>query len=151
MIQRIQSLYLFLAAILLVVWYMFPVATFQSPQGLYLLFTCHIKNPETGASLISMVPLAVLPLLSAILSLIIIFRFKNRSNQMKLSKMVMLILLVTLVVEGIYFVRIGQMLNTTGKPAFMAITPLLAFMLIYLAHRAIKKDDLLVKSADRIR
>jgi hypothetical protein len=151
MIQRIQSVYLLLATILLLVLYMFPVATFQSSQGLYLLFTCHILNPETGSQLISMVPLAVLPLLSAILSLIIIFRFKNRSNQMQLSKLVMLIQGITLVVEGIYFVRIGKMLGINGKPAFMAFTPLLVLILLVLAYRGIKKDDLLVKSADRIR
>lgn len=151
MIQRIQSLYLLLASVLLVVLYIFPIAVFQTESGAYNLFVCHILNPETGSPFISMVPLAVLPLLSAVISLIAVFRFKNRANQMKLCKLIMIILLVTLLVEGIYFVRIGNMLQTMGQPGFMAIIPLVAFLLVLLAHRSIKKDDLLVKSADRIR
>jgi hypothetical protein len=70
---------------------------------------------------------------------------------MRLCKLVMLVLATALLVEAIYFFRIGSMLNTGGQWAFGAIIPLVAFLFVLLAHRNIKKDEKLVRSADRIR
>lgn len=151
MIQRIQSLFLVLATALLVALYWFPLASFMVNDLIYNLFVCRFQHPETGSTLISTLPLAVLPCLSALLSLIIIFKYKNRVLQMRLCKLVMLVLFTTLVVGAIYFYRIGQMLQVNGQIAFGAIIPLIAFGFVLLAHRNIKKDEKLVRSADRIR
>lgn len=151
MIQRIQSLFLVLAAALLVAMYWFPLASFTVNDLIYNLFACRFQHPETGSTVISTLPLAVLPCLSALLSLIIIFKYKNRVLQLRLCKLVMLVLVTALVVEAIYFFRIGQMLNLTGQLAFGAIIPFVAFLFVLLAHRNIKKDEKLVRSADRIR
>ena len=151
MIQRIQSLFLLIAVMLLFVLYWFPIASFQLDGLNFHLFVCHFQHPESGAKLISMLPLSALPALSAILSFVAIFRYKNRTNQMMLSKLVILLLSATLVIEAIYFVRIGKMLGVEGEPAFSAIIPLVAMLFLFMAHRGIKKDDKLVKSADRIR
>ncbi len=70
---------------------------------------------------------------------------------MRLCKLVMLVLFTTLVLGAIYFFRIGQMLQVNGQIAFGAIIPLIAFGFVLLAHRNIKKDEKLVRSADRIR
>lgn len=151
MIQRIQSLFLALAAALLVAMYWFPLASFTANDVIYKLFACRFQHPETGNALISTLPLAVLPCLSALLSLIIIFKYKNRVLQMRLCKLVMLVLFATLIVGAIYFWRIGQMLQLNGQFAFGAIIPLVALGFVILAHRNIKKDEKLVRSADRIR
>ncbi|PKP09430.1 MAG: hypothetical protein CVU09_10825 [Bacteroidetes bacterium HGW-Bacteroidetes-4] len=151
MIQRIQTLFLVLAAALLVAMYWFPLASFTANDVIYKLFACRFQHPETGIALIATLPLAVLPCLSAILSLIIVFKYKNRVLQMRLCKLVMLVLATALLVEAIYFFRIGPMLNTSGQWAFGAIFPFIALLLEFLAHRNIKKDEKLVRSADRIR
>lgn len=151
MIQRKQSLFLLFAGVLIFLMYKIPVATFAVGDAIYQLFACHILNPETGASVISVVPMAVLPVLSAVLSLIAVFKFKNRKLQMQIGKINLLVLFTLIVVEGIYFLRLQTILETTGKPGFSAIIPLLAIVLVFMANKAIKKDDDLIKSADRIR
>lgn len=150
MIQRIQSVYLFIAGLMVLAMYKIPVAQFTEGESVYNLFACHILNPTTGSSYINVVPMAVLPLLSLFLSLFAIIKFKNRGFQIKLGKMNILVLLVLIAVQVIYYLRL-QMLIGSGKPGFSAIIPLLAIVLVLMANKAIKKDDNLVKSADRIR
>jgi len=147
MIQRIQSIYLLLAAILLLPMFMFPIATF----GENILYACHIKNPENGQSIISMVVLALLLVFSTLLSFYSIFKYKNRKLQRKLGWFNISILITALLVEVIYVIRIQGILQTNSRPAFASIIPVVSIMLIILANRAIKKDDDLVKSADRLR
>ncbi len=151
MIQRIQSIYLFLAGILVMLMYTFPLAIFNSNSIIYELLACHIKNPVTGNLLVNVVPMAVLPLLSLFLSFFALVKFKNRIFQMKLGKLNMIVLVALVVVEVIYFLRIESMLEVDGKPGFSAIIPLVSLLLILMANKAIKKDDNLIKSADRIR
>ncbi len=133
------------------VMYKVPIASFSSNNVIYELLACHIKNPETGNLLINVVPMAILPLLSFFLSFFTILKFKNRTFQMKLNKLNMLVLVALVAVQIIYFIRIGSMLEITGEPGFSAIIPVVSLFLIFMGNRAIKKDDDLVKSADRIR
>jgi hypothetical protein len=95
--------------------------------------------------------MAVLPVLSAFLSVFAIFLYKNRRFQMNICKINLLMLIALVAVEVIYYYRIGEMLNTQGKPLVMAGMPVLAIVFVVLAHRGVKKDDNLIKSADRIR
>lgn len=151
MIQRKQSIYLLVAALLPFVMYKVPVAIFQSSGVLYEFFACHILNPNTNEAVINVLPLAVLPLLTALLSLIAIFKYKNRTLQMKIGRVNLLMLLTTIAVQIIYYFRIGTILSTEGQPGFSAIIPLVVMVLVFMANKAIKKDDNLVRSADRIR
>lgn len=151
MIQRKQSIFLLLAAVPMFIMYKMPIATFVAGSSVYKLLACHIQNSETGEALISVVPMAVLPLLSAVLSLISIFKYNNRKLQMQIGKVNSLVLLALIAVQVIYFFRIQTMLSVNGTPGFSAIIPLIVLVLVLMANRAIKKDDDLVKSADRIR
>lgn len=150
MIQRIQSIYLLIAGLVMLAMYNVPVAVFTSGELSYNLFACHILHPISGEMVINVVPMAVLPLLSLFLSLFALLKFKNRTFQMKLGKLNVLVLLVLIVVQGIYFVRLANMLGQ-GKPGFSAIVPLIAIILVFMANKAIRKDDNLIRSADRIR
>jgi len=150
MIQRIQSLYLLIAGIIVLVMYKMPVAVFTGSDLIYNLYACHILHPSTGASVINVVPMAVLPVLSMFLSFFALLKFKNRSFQMKLGKLNIIVLVALLAVQVIYFIRIEQLIGE-GNPGFSAIVPLVSILLILMANKAIKKDDNLVKSADRIR
>lgn len=152
MIQRIQSIYLLLAAIVVMITYYVPIAIFVENNTTYNLYACHILHPETKQAVLSVVPMAVLPLLSLFFSVFAIFKFKNRSFQIKLGKLNMLILITLMAVQVIYFIRLSKILSQAeASPFISAAAPLLALILVLLANRAIKKDDNLVKSADRIR
>lgn len=151
MIQRIQTVYLFLAGVAALLMYFSPLASFKTSELVYHLNTCHFTHPETGNQVMSVIAMAVLPVLSTFLSFFTIFLYKNRRFQMNLCKINLLILVALMAVEVIYYFRIGEILDTQGKPMFMAVMPLLSFIFVVLANRSIKKDDNLIKSADRIR
>lgn len=153
MIQRIQSIYLLLAAIVVMLMYYIPVAIFKENDVIYNMYACHILHPTTRESLLSVVPMAILPLLSLFFSLFAILKFKNRSFQMKLNKLNLLVLLALIAVEGVYFFRISKnvLQQADAQPYIAALAPLIAIIFVVLANKAIKKDDNLVKSIDRIR
>jgi succinate-acetate transporter protein len=88
---------------------------------------------------------------SAILALITIFLFKNRKLQFVLNR---LNILLNLILLGIFVYRI---LNLSGGTEIVSekgigvILPIISIVLLVLANRAIKKDEDLVKSVDRLR
>ena len=77
---------------------------------------------------------------------IIIFLYKNRRLQLRLT-ISMLILSVLNVV--VYFSRLGKFIN--GDLSFSAIFALAIPVFLFLAARGIWKDEKLVKSLDRLR
>ncbi len=152
MIQRIQTLYLFLAGILVMLTYIVPIVIFTDGTTTYNLYACHILHPETHEQLISVIPMAVLPVLSLFFSFFAIFKFKNRSFQYKLGQLNMIILIAFIIVECVYYTRISKILVDADATPYIGIfIPTIALILVFLANKAIKKDERLVKSADRIR
>jgi hypothetical protein len=84
--------------------------------------------------------------------LVTVFQFNNRKKQLRLARvMIMLIFaLITMMLTSAYKTvnAEGVMNIVTG----MAVAfPSIAIVLTALAARAIKKDEELVKSADRLR
>ncbi len=87
---------------------------------------------------------------AAVLALISIFRFKNRRSQFMLNRLNMIVQLFLL---GVF---VGRSLTATGgsfepEKAVGMFLPVLSIVLLVLANRAIKKDEDLVKSVDRLR
>ena len=142
MIQRIQSLYLLLAALISAILFYIP------------LFEMPVSDAGTLPRQFMITSNALLLILSSaagIFSFAVIFIFKNRSFQLKACR---LILIVVFVMIGLLFYTSDTISNGLDqKVVFKAGTylPLLQVVFIFLAHRAIKKDDELVRSADRLR
>lgn len=92
----------------------------------------------------------ILNLLSLILSLIIIFQYKNRVLQYKLSN---LVVLINVFVIGLFFLLTYTKDGVTGTLSFSfgAFLPSISVIFAFLAAHFIKKDEELVRSADRIR
>lgn len=151
MIQRIQTLYLLAATLCVALFYFFPLAVFESSTHVFEFFACYLASDGNSETLFNLLPLSVLPALSLLISLLAIFSFKNRSLQIKLGRLNYLVLLAVLAVSAIFYYKIGESIDISGKPGFVAILPLVAIFFIFMANKAIKKDDNLVKSADRIR
>lgn len=129
MIQRIQSLFLLFSAIfsLIIVFY-FPV----------------LKSTEITIYLTENLSYARLSVfLSVGLSIFSIFQFKNRGRQLIINQVSKLFISIAFII--IIFQR-GELNFATGL--FLFIIP---YLLIILANYFIKKDEKLVKSADRIR
>ena len=131
MIQRIQSIYLLVAAISMTL-ISFKVPVYALNETLFM------AQDDTK--------MFVLTITGAIFSLLGLFMFKNRKFQMKLIRL-------TVLIQIIIGVRIFMLFNKFEVVLNNSFLFLLAFTLIALimAYRAVKKDDDLVRSVDRIR
>jgi hypothetical protein len=93
----------------------------------------------------------------AVLSIIIIFLYKNRPLQIKLCYVILILLILPYITVFLYILQIwtSPFLGTIGKwkGAIVAVLvlPLIAGLFDILAIRAIKKDEKLVRSLDRLR
>jgi len=133
MIQRVQSLFLFFAATLsLVILFYAPVFINESNPEEFLLLK-DVQFPTLGLSL------------SILLSIYSIFLYKNRLLQLKIVSFAKLavslsfFLLLFLPVKEGFVMYYGQ---------FFMLVP---FLVLFLSTYFIKKDEKLVRSADRIR
>ena len=139
MIQRIQSIYLLVAAIALAVLFALPFAT----------CTPTADGPLAAGDLDIQDNVGLLGLVIAIaaLNIVTIFLFNNRKLQMTLTKTSIILILVLL--AGVaYFIFTAAATLGVGLGIF---TPVIGIVVLFLANRAIDKDEKLVKSSDRIR
>lgn len=149
MIQRKQSLFLLATAIIAIITLFVPFLSIEitTPVTIGLSLVEGLKHPEAVNSQIYF-PF-ILNCLVIILSFVTIFQFKNRILQYKLAN---LTLLFSVFVTGLFF-----LLNFFDhKPeglhfTFGAFLPIIGGAFAFLAAHFIKKDEQLVRSADRIR
>ena len=144
MIQRIQSIYLLLAAVFsggLI--FVFTIWTLSSKQAIFAL---DLLKEET--ILLNSIP--VLFLGSAILSVLSIFLFKNRQTQFVVNRINILINLFLLGMLIYLSLNLPGETSVSEKGIGMFL-PILVILLLVIANRAIKKDEDLVKSVDRLR
>ena len=143
MIQRIQSVYLFLASIISGV-LIFVFNLWKSIKK--DIFAMDLLNSESF--LLKVIP--VLFLVSAILSFVAIFIFKNRKLQFVIGRVTILVNLILLGLLIYVSLTLPGEASVSEKGIGMFI-PVLAILLVVLANKAIKKDEDLVKSVDRLR
>ncbi|BEG98501.1 DUF4293 domain-containing protein [Bacteroides sedimenti] len=151
MIQRIQTVYLLLVAALLTITIFIPVGSFIDTNGLTYPFTpLNITLPSAGLNYTPWGQLAIL-ILAAMIAFATIFLFKNRKLQMRMC------VFNSLIIAGYYLVYLMFILMTKGSSnvsfqfSFGLCLPVISLILTYLAFRSIRKDDAMVKAADRIR
>jgi hypothetical protein len=161
MLQRIQSLYLMIAAILFAVLFflnIYKVETTTTPVQVVSMSVTNITQLQ--ADNISLAPPRfqlfpfTLNMIIFILVIVTIFWYKNRLQQILLAKLCILLnsgllVLLLLSTDKLKTMVVGSTYNATYQPGI--ILPVISLVLIYLASRAIIKDENLVKSADRLR
>ena len=144
MIQRIQSLYLLICTILPIVFIWF---IYQNDLGVIIL-----ALPDNFDIILA------LNVLTSIISFVTIFYYKRRKTQFVLCRLN--ILLNFSILACFYFVYIqdfGLNFYVTEELFRMEIfdivnlIPIICIFLLVAANRAIKKDEDLIKSMDRIR
>jgi amino acid transporter len=158
MIQRIQTLYLSLAFIAIALLFAFPLAQFFAEKGAYVFSITGLKNmvpgdPDAFSPMIFL-PLIIVAVGIAILDLFTIFQYKNRSFQVKLTNIgVLAAIALILGIFFIYIPMIEKKINIVPdyRKAFGIYLPLVALVFMVMANRAIKRDEKLVRSADRLR
>lgn len=147
MIQRIQSVYLLIAAVLAGLLFLLPFAEIAKDGAIYLFNFQGVLLD--GAVKTNGLVVAVLLVISVVLNVLAIFSYSNRGKQVKLVWGAILTLVV-LLVSFVYFTYLSF---SGAQISFKlgAILPLIAVILDYLAIRAIDKDEALIRSIDRIR
>jgi hypothetical protein len=162
MIQRLQSVFLLLVAILGIVIFLFPIATYLSDIAFFKFFICSVRDysrqpfgdEATQARQFPMVYtsiLAVLQLIIAVLAFVTIFKFRNRSLQIRLNYLN--IFLSVLLVGGIFYysTMLEKQYEIMPQYGVGGLFPLVTIILLFLANHFIQKDEKLIRSADRLR
>lgn len=150
MIQRIQSLYLLIAAILLVATMLCPLAVLQIGDTILQYKVCGFYNGEHV--LFNTWGLLTFVSLSALLSIITIFLFKKRKLQVALCNINIAVIVVTYITYGVYLnAGLNNLAATFLRIDYGIALPFVAIILLVLAITRIKKDERLVRSLDRIR
>ena len=139
MIQRIQTLYLLIVTVLLIVAMCIPVGSFTYADGTASEFTNLGVYLQSGCDSSPWGMFAIL-LLSAIISFATIFLFKNRMLQIRMT-----------VFSSVFMFIVKGRLDAGFHLSWGLCLPLISIILNYLAIRAIGKDEVLVKAADRLR
>ena len=136
MFFRIQTFYLFIASLCS------GVLSFFLPLKLYY--------DNTTTTILDQYEYLLLFAFSTLLSIIAIFQYNKRQNQYVLGRLNMIINLILL---GLFVCR--SLSNNIEYYNFESgvgfLLPVITIVLLVLANRAIKKDEELVKSVDRLR
>lgn len=157
MIQRIQSVFLLLLALSMLsmlalpLWHKVDGLTHQELTMNAFGFTAQGMPEPKGVGPIFLI--AALAVASAATAVREIFMFRNRFGQLKLGMLNLLFIVATFGLE-FYFSNKGEaLLNPKLEGAFQPAfyLPTLALMLNLLANRFIRRDEQLVRSADRLR
>lgn len=136
MIQRIQTIYLLLAFVVTgILPFFIPLWTMNGKDYFFMQNQVYV----------------ILLGLSTTLSLLSIISYKKRQNQFVIGR---LNIILNLILLGLF---VYHSLNLSGETPVVSekgigmFLPILAIVLLVLANKAIKKDEDLVKSVDRLR
>jgi len=152
MLQRSQTLFLLGAFVLSILLLTGPLARFTQEGSEYLLKHSGLYNAEGVKEGVATWPLTVCFVLVALLSFLVIFFYRKRMRQMRIT--VFLILLnAGMVGMMFYYVAVArhQLDGAITVHLWRFIVPPISMILLYLAFRRIRRDELLVKAYDRIR
>ncbi|MDD4215531.1 MAG: DUF4293 domain-containing protein [Bacteroidales bacterium] len=160
MIQRIQSLFLLLAVAAYVLLFFFPFAEYRTDDMVYTFSLLGI----TGGNSNSTIPLMIAVCVLAITCFVTIFLYKKRLIQIKITAITLLahigfIAALFYSAETVIAHSISKTMTETLSatteiiPEYKAgmYIALLPVVFLVLAHRFIRKDEKMVRAADRLR
>ena len=136
MLQRIQTIYLLLAAIV--------------SAGLIFIFPLWDNASGEGIFASDVLIALGMFLASAAISLMCIFMFKNRKLQFVLGRLNIILNLFLLGVFVYWSLTLPGEMEISEKGIGMFL-PIISIVFLVLANKAIKRDEDLVKSVDRLR
>ncbi|MBR4044719.1 MAG: DUF4293 domain-containing protein [Bacteroidaceae bacterium] len=149
MIQRIQSVYLLVVTILMIICMCNPVGSIiASTNEISEFGNLCITLPDGTKDYAPWALFAIL-MVVAILSFVTIFLFKKRMLQIRLT------IFSSIMLIGYYLALVALALmlaeGTSFTPSWTICLPFVAIVLNWLAIRGIGADEALVKAYDRLR
>ena len=155
MIQRIQTLYLLFAGLVIAGLFVFPLVhgVYVNGQPETITVTGVFKNVNGQSTHTeAFIPLIIATAFVALLPLTVIFFYKNRRKQINMCYGLMLVIIA-------YSYWVSQTVKNAIDGAYLnmsnygigIILVSLSLLLIVIAQKSIQKDEKLVRSADRLR
>lgn len=157
MVQRIQSVFLLLVFLLGMVLFYSPVLSFTSYENSYVMNAYHTINLMDSTVVSKNIGIGAMQGLVALLALVSVFLYKKRQLQIKLCKLNILLVAIQIAAIVLYIDVAKDTISPTNPNDVLigikygAIFPVFSLLFLYLAVRFIKKDEDLVRSADRLR
>ena len=137
MLQRIQSIWLLLASACAIVSFKVPFFSGTNKEGI----PSFNLVPDADHFVLMLLTIVV-----AVLSLVCIFLYRNRTTQMRIVLLTMFVqigLLAFYIKETMAFI--------TGTYALTSILQVLILVFLFLAIRGINHDNKLIRDSDRLR
>jgi len=161
MLQRIQSVYLAAVAAISIVLFFMPLGAITGVAN-----PGSAGNPDAWLFKVPYTEIAgmaghrvdagnyvlmVLNAVTCLLTIMAVFSFKDRKKQLQLCRISLIVL--CLFTAGAFWIedRLRRESGGTLTYLFGSYLPVIQLILVYMAERAIRKDDELVRSADRLR
>lgn len=149
MIQRIQTVFLLLVSVSLVVSLFLPFGTVvsvnEAGQSTIQSFTAF------GVSAFRPIAFTLATLLAAVIPFITIFLYRNRKLQIRFCILEDVLLLPVIASLVIYKEMRFEGVELNNFVCFLVVSFLLPYLFNLFALLAIKKDEKLIRSLDRIR
>ena len=154
MIQRIQTFYLALAAAFsgfLLKGQIFTLVGMDAESYEFNIKGLFLKGDITTTVIEGSLPLFILTILVIILFFLAIFLFKRRKLQIRITILATLLSFGSLLLIIYYLIIAAKTLEAEFIFGIRMVFPAASAIFGYLAFRGILKDELLIKSYDRIR
>ena len=162
MIQRRQTIFMFLAAIISALLFFMPLASFDNGTTIMKFTIFGIQNPIENISLSGTYtwPLVVLAVLMTAAPIVTALLYKKRELQVRLCRLNMLTNIVFIGLVFLYYeadiLKVisaveGDTYQLDVAYFFGTVIPIVNLLLEIFAIRGIKKDIELLKSIDRLR
>jgi hypothetical protein len=147
-IQRIQTVYLLIAVILMVVFAFFPALTFELGDKTVLYGA--LESGRAGVMHINPLLLTLVILIS-LLALIDVFLYKNLQRQMTVCFVDIIIGIAMLIAICIQAFYVGNRDGWIVSWQWYLILPVLSIIFLMMAHKSMSRDKKKLLDADRLR
>ncbi|QPH41066.1 DUF4293 domain-containing protein [Pedobacter endophyticus] len=155
MIQRIQSIWLFLATLVLVLMLFLPIATKElagTKSGIYTsgLYLTSLAKPGVNVKIESFLPLLITNIAVAVMCFFNIFNFRRRTLQKRIAIFTIAAIAGFAFWCSVYAKKLPGGIEGANFGVGIYL-PALAVLFIIFAIFGINKDEKLIRSAERLR
>jgi len=155
MLQRVQTIWLFFATAAIFSLFLFPYIQVVDTDGIAKVLKVTGVYQNIGGQVVQTQPFTILTIATVILGLlpfVIIFFYQDRKKQVAICY----VAIVAILGFSFWLVQsakqvLGNVTLQVSNYGIGVILPSLAILFILLALKGIRKDEKLIKSADRLR
>lgn len=162
MIQRVQTIFLFVAAVAMMCMLFFPiwqkVNETRTEMALMDAFSLTYSKVYPDGNMEEMgnkdtYYISIMAVISAVVALFSIFQYQNRLRQIQLGALNSFLVMITMFLSLYFILKSEAVLapNLQGTYLIGFYFPVVALLCNLMANRFIRRDEQLVRSADRIR